>query len=349
MDLLNYYYSLDIKKLKTYPRKIEPIPNSIIKGASHTGKSYLLFHYLKSLDEPYLYFDCRDFRQAQQIPFDRFIKENQITTLALDNYEGEFELPDIANIIITTQHFSDSRFELFELRGLDFEEFISFDTHTNSNHAYFNHFIKIGTLPHQHRALTLSVDIQKQYRSEFDTLEYEIFRTLIAKSASPISTIELYQELKQHIKISKDKLYKTVTKLMDASYFYQVSKLGYPNAAKKIYCYDFALIEHFSEIYFAHVLENMVFLELLKLNTELFYLDELSFLAPALGSVTISLAFINEDSFIDFCDRIYDQCKRLNITTVKVVTINYEDRLSIEAINYEAIPFWLWATSFETL
>jgi len=344
MDLLNYYYNLDIQKIKTYDRKVALQPNTIVKGAPLSGKTYLVWDYLKQQTKNYLYIDDNDIRDITTDKLQVFIDSHDIMILAIDNYHKSFRLPNVDNIIIISNSYKNSSFTTIKLNGLDYEEFISFEL-PSSNANYFNHFIKQGTLPINHKNIFLSSQVQDIYKKRLDNVEFEVFAEFVAHTSSSVTNIEIFNKLKQRVKISKDKFYKSVAKLIDSGYIYQLQKHNAPNASKKIYSYDFSLFEHFKEINFANTLENMVYLELLHLNTTIFYTLELPFFIESQSLVIAPLAFINEDSFIELSDKIYNKCKKLNVKSVKFITVGYEDRLSIEEIKYESIPFWLWATS----
>ena len=347
MRYLDYYYNLDIKKISVFKRKLSLSPNTILGGSSMSGKTYLAFDYLKRLKEPFLYIDIADTRDIKYQDLQSFIDKNKIKHIVLDNYNNEFSLPNIGDIIIISNNYINNNFKYLDLKPLDYEEFILVQNYNANNTNYFNYFLKYGNLPINHKEILLSTQIQKLYKTNLNDIEYKIFTTLIQFSTLPIGYVTIYNYLKTKLKLSKDRFYKTIKTLKNNRYFFQLSKFNYPNATKKIYFYDFSLIEHFTEIDFAKRLENMVLLELLKIDENIYFLDEFTFYIPNQNKAIIPIAFINEDSFLDICDKLYSNSKKTDIKTIIFVTIGYEDKLNIESIRYESIPFWLWATSFD--
>jgi len=196
-NILEKLYEVNFDKLFPLQRKVQiTYPNTIVKGAPKSGKSYLIFDYLKQYkDKQYLYIDLDDIRIDTLRIFynlDRFLLEHsKIEILAIDNCEI-FPQAILKNIklksIIVSTSIYDIDYENFRtifLQPLDFEEYILFDTkHTNTVNT-FNSFFKYGNFPE-----IIQFNENKQlYRNQeilrlitFSQTQFEILKLLIKSS-----------------------------------------------------------------------------------------------------------------------------------------------------------------------
>ena len=99
----------------------------------------------------------------------------------------------------------------------DFEEFISFDKKHFNIEQIFNSFANIGTIPQM-----LFVDEAKRARYLQEIIislfieksEFEVFRQFAFTQSLKVSLFQVFNNLKQRIKISKDKFYNFTQKML---------------------------------------------------------------------------------------------------------------------------------------
>ena len=124
--------------------------NTIICGASGSGKTILILDFLKECKN-YLYIDLNDLRvniQKIQSNLENFIKEKRIELLVIDNYKNNFTLPLHVELILSTNDKSleIENLEKIHLDMLDFEEFISFKKGSLSPETLFGQFAQHGRM-----------------------------------------------------------------------------------------------------------------------------------------------------------------------------------------------------------
>lgn len=346
MQIFNNYLDLPLKSLKLNIRKHDITDKQIIYGPPKSGKTSLAIEYANNLKIKYLYLDLADlrFQTIEVETLKTFLFENKIQFLILDNFTNQFLLLEIANIIITPKQFFHEDFTTTLLMPLDFEEYILFSHNNTSLTHLFNQYIKFGNIPNIHEITFKSIYIQKDLTSKY---EKELLKSFFSHTAKQASLYDIFKKLKEEIKISKDKFYLIADELIETQIILQLEKFQKPNGAKKIYLYDFTLYNNFIEIDFGKTFENMIFLELFGRDKSITYTEKFNFYSQEKRMGYINIPFLNEDNFIDKADNIYSHAKSLKVDKVQFITISLEDKVQIENIEFEAIPFWLWATSLE--
>jgi uncharacterized protein len=293
MNILETLYENKINFPTILDRKIE-ITNkyTFVYGPKLSGKTSIIYNYLKDKTENYLYIDLDDFRfdVSDLVDLENFIHLNNITILIIENYQISFPLPKVKSIILSSLYFRViPNFLPLKVMPLDFEEFLLFDTkHQNTTNS-FNSFLKYGNLPEiielkDYKKSNRNKELIKLYESNTNILE--ILKLLIKSSGEFKSPFWLFNILKKNIKISKDFFYKTVKELENNHTIMFCEKFNQPKAAKKIFCFNFALIDIVSyKKNFTNLFANMIFLELYNQNNEIFYLDKIDFYTPYNNSI----------------------------------------------------------------
>ena len=218
MRSLEACYEINFSKVNFIERKIKITnPKTIICGASKTGKSYLIYDFLSSFKpKEYLYIDFSDLRNDfSEISehLEKFIKMNEISVLALENFDFKFKLPNCENIIISTkENIKLKNFENIIVNALDFEEYLLHDSKHQNITQSFNSFLKFGNLAElinydEHKKINRLQEIIKLQCK--DETQYEIFKILIENIDEKKSLFQLFNNLKNKMKISKDKFYET--------------------------------------------------------------------------------------------------------------------------------------------
>jgi predicted AAA+ superfamily ATPase len=348
--LLEELYKTDLQLEKFHPRKISLDENSYqISGITQSGKTKLIKSYLLSRKKSsYLYINCEDVRINKKhfnSKIAEFCKKNKIETLVYDNYQEGFVFINIPQLIIASQEYYNYPFlKHIKLYPLDYEEFLAYEHKYDS--TALNHFVQLGGFAHMHK---LSSDerinyLQKTLRCKLDAIEFDILLLVAKFNSQKLSAFTLYERLKQSRKISKDKLYKSFDSLEKRSYIHLLAKYAHARATKKVYLCDIALKQALStEKNFARLFENMVYLELLKANKELFYDEGIDFYLPNEHTVIICKPFLDERRLFKRLESIEAFLVTHSIERIEVITMNKESSLSHPLAQVAIIPFDIWA------
>ena len=351
METLENLYEIKHKNNHFFTRKFSiTSKRTLIKGVKKSGKTSLIIDYISNFNEKeVLYIDLNDTRvNKNEIAknLNTFIKTNPIKILVIENFDNSFVLPNVEEIILTCNKNLDG-FDSFTLYPLDFEEFISFDLrHSNVEHI-FNLYANSGSYPQIILNSTNSVYWSMQEMLQVmikDEKEFEIFKALSLYQSSSISLFKIYNQLKDKIKISKDKLYGSVKKLEDEKMIFLTPKYNSPKSAKKLYLIDFALKNALTfKREFLKRFENMVFLELIKKNKIIFYTDKIDLYIPSENYAIFCIPFIPPEMVKLKLGKILLHVKELNIQKIDIVTVGNEGEFWLKNIKCSIIPFWEWA------
>jgi predicted AAA+ superfamily ATPase len=350
-NLLEELYKTDLIVNKFQYRKLflEENISYQINGISQSGKTKLVKNYLLGLKKnTYLYIDCTDAR----IDIDEFNKyistfciENKIDLLVYDNFNVEFKIPNVSQLIITSEHIVKNDYlTRLTLYPLDYEEFLAYEHKYDS--TALNHFFQLGGYPAMHKinADERNIYIQKSLVYTLEHQEFEILKQCARMSTLKLSAFSIYERLKQTQKISKDKLYKSFDNLMAKNYIHQLSKFQHQRATKKIYLCDISIQSALSsQKHFARLFENMLFLELLKHKHEVYYDDGVDFYLPNDSEIILSMPFADERSLFKKVKTLEAFIFTYGITQITAVTMNNEAIVSHPFSRIEMIPFDMWA------
>jgi predicted AAA+ superfamily ATPase len=348
--LLEELYKADIHTDKFHHRKVMLDENSYqITGITLSGKTTLMKNYLLGCKKSsYIYIDCNDIRLNTQecnrlLP--KFCKSNNITTLVYDNYREDFEIFPIPQLIIASQKSYNIDFlQPIILYPLDYEEFLAFEHKYDS--SALNHFFQLGALAVMHKISQQErpLFLQKQLLYALDDVAFATFVLCAKYMAQKISAYTLYERLKQTRKISKDKLYATFEGLKERNYIHLLSKFQHPKATKKVYLSDIAFKSALStDKNFGRLFENMVFLELLKANTQCFYEENIDFYLPQNDEIILCKPFADERRLFKKLETIEAFLFSYTITKITVITMNKEASLAHPLAKVDIIPFDIWA------
>ena len=292
----------------------------------------------------------------------KFLTVNeQISSLFLDNFSSaNFEISSLQSFaeglnlkrfIISTRdrELILPGFERLELLPLSFEEFIAFDKRHNEINSMISAFLAQGggpKNPFMAPAEILEFE-QGLLTANFSRTEILILKECLSFVHAAFSANKIYTALKPRIKISKDAVYGTIAKLERENFIRFLSKVGEPARAKKLYFSHFNMREILtSKKVFSKKFANVLFCELLGLNTPIFYTKELDFYLPALKMGVLVIPFSDADIIFLKFRIVLSVLKRLGITSLKVVSMANSGRLEIEGIRCDVIPFHEFALSF---
>ncbi|MBE0491165.1 MAG: ATP-binding protein [Sulfurospirillum sp.] len=356
MQDLEILYEHEYKNLHFVDRKLRlGLGKILLKGVKKSGKSSLIFDFLTQFSKKdYLYIDLEDVRINKQIvlnSLESFVLKHTISLLVIENYDHSIMLPNLENIILTSHKNSlhVEGFEELKLYPLDFEEFIAFERRYSSIEQIFNQFTKDGTfasivLRHENESAKALQELARILT--YETLEYHIFKKFAELIGNKISLFQVYNQLKNSMKVSKDKLYSSVNALEDRSLIAFVPKLHFPNANKKIFLIDFAFQSALSfKKDFHKRFENMIFCELHKKYSEIFYSDYFDFYLPQEKLAIVSMPFLLHQTLQNKIEKALNLSVDLEIQRVLIISLGNEAQFQIKDIDCKLIPFWDWALS----
>jgi len=348
--LLEEFYKIDLNPEKFHFRKLHLDKKSYqISGITQSGKTKLVKNYLLGLKKSsYLYIDCNDIRiniPELNTTLNAFCNRNKIDVLVLDNYKQEIEFVNVSQLIITTEFpLAIDFLQTLQLYPLDYEEFLAYEHKYDS--SALNHFFQLGGFAFMHK---VSADernrtVQQLLRYALDETSFNIICLCAKFMSQKLSAFMIYERLKSRRKISKDKLYKSYEILVRKNYIHLLQKFNAPKATKKVYLCDTSLKSALSiEKHFGRLFENMIFLELLKSNTECYYADEIDFYLPKSDTVILSKPFADERLLFKKLESIEAFLFTHSIKTVIAISMNKESTISHPLCNVEIIPFDIWA------
>lgn len=356
MKLLEENYQINFSKINFLERKIKIINSkTIICGPSKVGKSYLVYDFLSNFkNEDYLYIDFFDLRNkniTNELQFlDEFIKEKNVEVLILENFDHQCKIPDCTNIILTSQkNIIYENFEKINLYALDFEEYLLFDSKHQNITQSFNSFLKYGNLAlsittEEHKKLSKLQEIIKL--NSKDETSFEILKILIENIDERKSIFQLYNQLKTRIKISKDRFYEECKELEEKNNIFFIEKYNQEMSLKKIYTYNYAFLNAISFTKkFKQEFTNMVFLELLKENNKIFYLENIDFYLKEENLAVVCIPFFNQLINSNILKKIVKTAIEYNINKIEIITVSNSENLSNNKIKINVISFYEWALS----
>jgi len=357
MNTLAKQYEINFDKIYPLQRKQEIINSfTIIQGAYKSGKSYIIYDYLRQYDQAqYLYIDMNDIRIDQDTIFynlDRFLLQNpKIVVLAIDNYPDTSinflaNLKQLKSIIISSVYLIKSdKYKYINLKPLDFEEYILFDNKHQTTVNKFNSFLKYGNLPeiiqyNDDKKLKQNQNILKLICS--NQLEFNILKLYIKSSGEKKSVFQLFNEMKKTQKISKNLFYTTTKILQEQQLIYMCEKFNQQKAPKKIFCYNFALINSVTfNKNFNNTFANMIFLELINRYKDIYYLDYVDFYIKDNNSIILALPFFIDH--ITLSTKLMPIIEKYQIENITIVTVGINNTIFINDIECEVLPFYEWA------
>ncbi|MCF6309745.1 MAG: ATP-binding protein [Sulfurimonas sp.] len=320
-----------------------------INGISQSGKTKLVKNYLLGLKKTsYMYIDCSDIRidiEELNKTLSTFCNNNKIDTLVLDNYIDKIKIVNVGQLIICCEmHHKMEFLKTIKLYPLDYEEFLAYEHKYDS--TALNHFFQLGGFPSQHKVNNDDriLYIQRTLKYALDKMEFDILVFCAKMMAQKLSPYSIYERLKQTRKISKDKLYKSFENLHAKGYIHLLEKANHPKATKKIYLCDTSLrLALTVDRHFGRRFENMIYLELLKSNTECYYDDGIDFYIPDNDEVILGMPFADERVLFKKMEAIEAFIFTYQIKKVTAITMNREGSVSHPFSEVEMIPFDIWA------
>ena len=356
MKSLEACYEINFSKINFIERKIKiENPKTIINGPSKSGKSYLIFDFLSNFKpKEYIYIDFLDFRNDIEniitSNLQEFVNSNEIKVVVLENFSSQISLPKCENIIITTKEsYKIEGFKNITLNALDFEEYLLHDNKHQNITQSFNSFLKFGNLPEiinidEFKKLQRLQEILKLEAK--DETEFQILKILIENVDEKKSLFQLFNSLKNKMKISKDKFYEVCKILENNKTIHFLEKFNQEKSAKKIYVYNHSFLNAISHTKkFKNEFTNMIFLELINKYTEIYYLDNIDFYIKEKDIAIVAIPFFNTFLMSNIVKKIVKNALEYNIKEINIITISNSEKISDPKIKINVLPFYEWAIS----
>ena len=251
------------------PRRYGITPGkSFLYGPPRSGKTSLALQFALGFKKP-IYIDLARIQSEEvQGYLLKMHLEKKVDALVLDNYHIPIALPNIPNIVLIgdRQHCPPD-FRCKRILPLCFEEFVSFDSKNLSLKTLFNAFLKGGNLPE-----IQEFGAYKRFERLYEVVcvafggDKEMFLALLGFQSQSATPHRIYAQLKPTMKLSKDRIYAKLAHWQDNGVLFFLPHHSKSNA-KKLYFADFSL-SHLINHNLGAQLENMLFLELLKLSEQ---------------------------------------------------------------------------------
>jgi hypothetical protein len=349
VEILEYFYQNSSFKKGILKRKKQIVaPKTQIIGAPKVGKSALMHEFLKTLKKgSFLYIDLNDSRASiDPSVLESFCTDKKIEYLLIDNYLYNFKLPNVKNIIISSEFFMELEgFSPLFLSGLDFEEYILFSKKATTPEHSFSLYIKDGVLPEV--ANLEDSDRIKRLQEiprliTHDSQEEDVFRFLLRFLGLEVSIHQLFTQYKKEERISKDRFYEIFKRFKSRNTIHIVPKSENSGKTSRLYFYDFGIKNaNMIEKDFAKTFANLLFLEL-KSRFELIETNSFGdFVCEDGAYLFIITPFASKEIAQEKIKKYKDK-----ITTykdIKVLSTNSADRVSLGHREIEIVPFWEWA------
>lgn len=350
--MLEALYNQSNKKTSLITRKSNiSSAFTIIKGAGKTGKTSIIKQYLSTLpSSAYLYVDLNDLRIDKEILIDElidFCQKNKIHTLVIEAYDLTIPLPNVSQIILSTEvSLEIEGFENINVYNLDFEEYLAFDSRYDSLENAFTHFLQTSSYPELYYAHqdNRQKQLQNILKLSLNPLELQIMIHSAKLIGQKVSAFHMFERLKLQQKLSKDMFYKTFYGLIDKGYLYWVEKYGHSRATKKLYTLDFNIKNALTlQKDFSRLFETLVYLEMLKKGSKIYYADGIDFYIPEENRIVLTMPFSNEDVLFKKIESIEAFIIENGVLHVEVVTMSAQTKLGLPYAVIEMMPFVQWA------
>ncbi len=356
MDQLEAFYDTTPKAPGFIERKIDiPAYTVNLYGPPQSGKTWLVLDYLSRIPKKkHLYIDFRDLRidkDGLNETLQRFVEREKIDTVVLDHYDGSVAVPRVRQCILVTAapDRSNPFIPLLHCPTLDFEEFLAFEKRLVSLEHSFSLYLRYGSLPamsaiHETR---LTPEMHRLIRQIFpDPSDMALFRHIGRHQGKAVSAHQIYTALKRSIRISKDRLYRTLHDWEEEKTIFWIPRLDHPRAAKKLLFFDFALP---ASLYFEKSLmgqlQTVAARKLLQKHPDVAYTDRFDFFDPQSRRAWLISPFAGAENIARKAATLIEEIERYRIESVTILTVSNAFEFMIEGVPLLAQPLYEWALS----
>jgi len=224
-----------------------------------------------------------------------------------------------------------------------FPELVDFDTSTQIKalHDYFD--------------LIIYKDLIERFKISNHFLIKYFVKFLLNNISNPISINKCFNDFKsQGIQVSKTNLFQYLDYISDAFIVYPINMYTENMREKnrnpsKIYSLDIGLNSLFSQkINIGRIFENIVFLELRRSNTEIFYYknkQEVDFLvntAKGIKLINVAYSISETETRKREINGLCSAMDALNLKEAFLITNDKEELVSVKNKKIHIIPLWKW-------
>lgn len=354
MNILEHLYNQNPSSDNFVIRKVqlETKTKTNLYGSRGSGKSAIVFDFLNTYyedEEEYLYIDFDDpllfFESIDANELEEFMNENEIHTLVLDHFNSDklAFIPDVeTTIIVSRQKLELEGFENQELFALDYEEFIAFEKKAHQNSL--NNFLKLGSLPQFAQKGIIGVDGIKRFLDHaFSSNEQQLLAILAMHNTKPVTINQIYLSAKEHFKISKDWLYRTLKEWEKEKIIIFLNN-RYQKSSKKMIFFDFVLPKYLTTTQsFIMRFDNLVALAILKHYHEFESIGSSEYYINSTNEVIILSPFDSEENIWKKCYLKLATYEKYKIKKAIIVTIANQYSFKIKDIEFEGLSFGQWS------
>ncbi len=195
-------------------------------------------------------------------------------------------------------------------------------------------------------------DLVERYDISNITLMEALKNKIFSTFATPFSLNTFYKQTKGNFPFSKDLLFEYYQHLLDSKLIFEIrifsdsvyKKMRNP---PKVYIVDSTLAQWVVRDDSARILENVVFLELLKRNEKIHYFSEereCDFIVSRNGThhpiqVTYTIQDNNREREVT---GLIDAARHLDTRAATILTYTDEDDFTIQDIHIKVLPVWKW-------
>jgi len=201
-------------------------------------------------------------------------------------------------------------------------------------------------------------DLVERYDISNITLLKSLKNKIYSTFSTRFSLTSFYNKMKGNFPFSKDLLYKYYQHLLESKTVFEARKFSdseYKKARNpsKIYIIDHGLSHRVAHDDSAGMLENMIFIELLRRKYIPYYFfasNECDFIAtgqgkPLIIQVTYKMEPGNRDRELN---GLLEAARHVRTNEGLILTYNDEDQLLIDSVNIKIIPAWKWLLGLES-
>jgi predicted AAA+ superfamily ATPase len=125
-----------------------------------------------------------------------------------------------------------------------------------------------------------------------------------------------------------------------------VEKFGQPNAPKKLFPYDFALVNMVRPTKdLLRTFETMIYLELYKRDYSVHYTNGIDFFIESKNEALLALPFATEEMVRGKISKLLVELRYHAVETVTIITMGLDTTIDFDTYSCQVIPFWTWAVS----
>lgn len=197
-------------------------------------------------------------------------------------------------------------------------------------------------------------DLVERYKMTNISLLESLSDKLFSSFAQKFSATSFYRQYKDKFPFSKDILFKYYKYFLQSMLIYEVRKLAESTYKRmrnpaKIYSVDPGLCRRVTSGDAGRLLENIVFLEIIRRGYEVFYFEEkkeCDFIAKdgdhKLFPIQVCLE-LNEENKKREIEGLVEACKWLRIKAGLILTYDEEMDITIDGVRAKILPVWKWA------